>query len=75
MIQNTGETQHRKGEDVAAWFIDHDYDGRTFCVCQALFPGGKNPWEKLKNALRCTIDEEKFETLRTATSLPFRPHE
>ncbi|MDX2089784.1 MAG: site-specific DNA-methyltransferase [Kofleriaceae bacterium] len=71
---NTGETTHRSGEDVAAWFIDHDYDGRTFCVCQALFPGGgKNPWEKLQKALKGTIDEDKFETLRTATSLPFKP--
>ena len=71
---NSGETHHRSGEDVAAWFIDHDYDSRTFCVCQALFPGGgKNPWEKLQKALRGTIDEDKFETLRTATSLPFKP--
>lgn len=71
---NTGETHHRSGEDVAAWFIDHDYDGRTFCICQALFPGGgKNPWEKLQKALKGTIDEDKFETLRTATSLPFKP--
>lgn len=71
---NSGETTQRNGEDVAAWFIDHDYDGRTFCVCQALFPGGgKNPWEKLQKALKGTIDEDKFETLRTATSLPFKP--
>jgi adenine-specific DNA-methyltransferase len=71
---NSGETSHRSGDDVAAWFIDHDYDGRTFCICQALFPGGgKNPWEKLQKALRGTIHEDKFETLRTAKSLPFKP--
>jgi adenine-specific DNA-methyltransferase len=71
---NSGETEHRNGDEVAAWFVDHDYDGRTFCVCQALFPGsGKNPWEKLQKALKGTIDEDKFETLCTATSLPFKP--
>lgn len=50
----TGETAAKKGEDVAAWFVDHDYDGRTFCICQALFPGRgtKNPWEKLQKALK-----------------------
>jgi adenine-specific DNA-methyltransferase len=72
---NTGETRHSNGEDVAAWFVDHDYDSRTFCVCQALFPGGgaKNPWEKLQKALKGTIDEEKFEALRSTRSLPFKP--
>lgn len=71
---NSGETSHQSGEAVAAWFIDHDYDSRTFCICQALFPGGgKNPWEKLQKALRGTIQEDKFETLRTAKSLPFKP--
>jgi adenine-specific DNA-methyltransferase len=23
---------------VAAWFVDSDYDGRTFCITQAFFP-------------------------------------
>jgi adenine-specific DNA-methyltransferase len=71
----TGETVHDDGENVAAWFLDHDYDGRTFCVCQAFFPGGKrkNPWEKLQKALKGAIDEDKFETLRGTTSIPFKP--
>lgn len=70
----TGSTNHGKGDDVAAWFLDHDYDGRSFCICQALFPGRttKNPWEKLQKALKGTIDEEKFEQLRTTRSLPFK---
>jgi adenine-specific DNA-methyltransferase len=25
-------------ERIAAWFLDTDYDGRTFCICQAFFP-------------------------------------
>jgi adenine-specific DNA-methyltransferase len=71
---NTGETRHSRGDDVAAWFVDHDYDGRTFCICQAMFPGGgKNPWEKLQKALKGSIDEDKFAALRTTRSLPFKP--
>ena len=71
----TGETDQRKGEDVAAWFVDHDYDGRTFCICQAFFPARntKNPWEKLQKALKGSIDEDKFEALRGTRSLPFTP--
>jgi adenine-specific DNA-methyltransferase len=70
----TGETHHDSGDSVAAWFLDHDYDGRTFCICQAFFPAGKtkNPWEKLQKALKGSIDEEKFEALRSTTSIPFK---
>jgi adenine-specific DNA-methyltransferase len=71
----TGETSHDEGNSVAAWFLDHDFDGRTFCICQAFFPSGKakNPWEKLQKALKGSIDEQKFEALRTTTSIPFKP--
>jgi adenine-specific DNA-methyltransferase len=72
---HTGETHPETGENVAAWFVDHDYDGKTFCICQALFParGMKNPWEKLQKALKGSIDEETFEQLRSTRSLPFKP--
>ena len=35
---------------IAAWFLDTDYDGRTFCICQAFFPD-KKKWSKLAKAL------------------------
>jgi len=72
---HTGETQSSDGDRAAAWFLDQDYDGRTFCVSQAFFParGTKNPWEKLQKALRAAIDEERFEALRDTRSLPFKP--
>jgi adenine-specific DNA-methyltransferase len=71
----TGETSHDAGASVAAWFLDHNYDGRTFCICQAFFPGGKakNPWKKLQNALRGSVDPARFESLRGTTSIPFKP--
>ena len=35
-------TVNSAGADkVAAWFIDSDYDGRTFCITQAFFPDKK----------------------------------
>jgi adenine-specific DNA-methyltransferase len=37
-------------ERIAAWFLDTDYDGRTFCICQAFFPD-KGKWSKLAKAL------------------------
>ena len=33
-------------DKVAAWFVDSDYDGRTFCITQAFFPD-KNAWNKI----------------------------
>jgi adenine-specific DNA-methyltransferase len=62
----------RSTEDskVAAWFLDGDYDGRTFCVTQAFFPD-KSAWEKLSKALSGVVDPERFESLTGTTSLPF----
>jgi adenine-specific DNA-methyltransferase len=59
---------------VAAWFIDGDYDGRTFCVTQAFFPN-KDAWEKLAKALdnQGAVDSAVFEALSGTESLPFAP--
>jgi adenine-specific DNA-methyltransferase len=34
----TGEVHSERGENVAAWFLDTDYDGKTFKIAQAFFP-------------------------------------
>jgi adenine-specific DNA-methyltransferase len=70
---NTGELQQSRGEDVAAWFLDQDYDGYTFCISQAFFPANSEAWEKLERALKGSLDPEKFEALRGTVSLPFQP--
>jgi adenine-specific DNA-methyltransferase len=57
-------------EKVAAWFLDSDYDGRTFCITQAFFPD-KGAWEKLAKALGGVVDADRFEALSGTTSLPF----
>ncbi len=70
---NTGELHQSRGEDVAAWFLDQDYDGYTFCISQAFFPANTSAWEKLERALKGSLDPEKFEALRGTVSLSFQP--
>jgi hypothetical protein len=47
----------RVEDNVACWFIDTDYDGDSFFVRHAYFLGGKDPYEKLKTALKADVDE------------------
>jgi adenine-specific DNA-methyltransferase len=60
-----------RADKVAAWFLDGDYDGRTFCVTQAFFPD-RSACEKLSRALGGVVDAERFAALSGTTSLPFR---
>jgi adenine-specific DNA-methyltransferase len=49
----------------AAWLIDSDYDGWTFCITQAFLPD-RSAWDKLSRALNGpggVIDEERFAAL------------
>jgi adenine-specific DNA-methyltransferase len=59
-----------RADKVAAWFIDSDYDGRTFCITQAFFPD-KDAWSRLSAALKGVVDEEAFAALSGTVSLPF----
>jgi adenine-specific DNA-methyltransferase len=57
---------------MAAWFVDTDYDGRTFCICQAFFPD-RSKWNKLARALgdKGVIDEARFDELTGYRTLAF----
>ena len=59
-------------ERIAAWFVDTDYDGRTFCICQAFFPDWSK-WDRLARALgdKGVVEKERFERLSGFESLPF----
>ena len=57
-------------DKVAAWFVDSDYDGRTFCITQAFFPD-KSAWNKIARALKGVIDEDRFEQFSGTESFPF----
>lgn len=67
-----------KANKVAAWFIDTNYDGKTFCICQAFFPD-KDAWGKLAKALKedKSDDGSRFaavlDKMSGQSSLPFAP--
>ena len=69
-VSNTIVSESANG--VAAWFLDSDYDGRTFCISQAFFPDS-NAWDRLKRALKSVVDAEAFSAFSGTRSLPFPP--
>ncbi len=70
----TGEVRSSGGKellnDVAAWFVDHDYDEESFFVRQAYFVGD-DPYDGLKRALKAEIDESAWAELNSTVSRPF----
>ncbi len=68
----TGRVDSAHTGQIAAWFVDSDYDRRTFCICQAFFPN-VGAWDKIGRALRGKLDRDRLEALRGSVSLPFKP--
>ena len=66
----TMEIDSRAGLDVPAWFLDTDYNGLVFRVCQAFFPRTQ-AWDNLKRALKADFDESVWAHLAGDTSTPF----
>jgi adenine-specific DNA-methyltransferase len=71
----TGEVRSSSLDDIAAWFIDTDYDGESFFVRHAYFLGGNAPYTRLKTTLKAEIGEEAWATLYSAVSRPFEKPE
>ena len=70
----TMEADQRQGNDVPAWFLDTDYNGLSFHVCQAFFPR-TGAWDNLKKALKATHDDAVWEHLAGTKSAPFEAGE
>ncbi len=66
-----GEVRSASTDDLAAWFVDTDYDGRQFFVRHAYFTGGHRPYESLAKALKADIDPDAWSTLYGTKSRPF----
>jgi len=66
----TMEVQHRKGDDVAGWFLGRDYNGLCFHVSQAFFPR-TGAWENLKKALKGEYEETVWDHLAGTVSAAF----
>ena len=68
----TGEVRSDSADDVPCWFIDTEYDGESFFVRHAYFPGAStDPYKALKTTLKAEIDREAWESLRRDVSRPF----
>ena len=67
-------SDHREGNDIPAWFLDTDYNGLCFHVCQAFFPR-TSAWEGLKRSLRGEFDDSVWTHLSGTVSAPFEAGE
>lgn len=67
----TGEVRASGKDDIAAWFIDTDYNEESFFVRHAYFMGANDPYKALKTSLKAEIDAEAWATLYRDKSRPF----
>lgn len=69
----TGNVESGGKKNIAMWMLDTDYDNRSLFPSQVFFPmaGAKDGWAKLAKNLKAEIDEEKIDTFKGTTSLPF----
>lgn len=58
-------------DDLAAWFIDTNYDERSFFVAHAYFLDEKCPFDKFKKLLKAEIAEEAWDSMCSTVSRPF----
>ena len=68
---STGEVRADDVDGIALWMIDTEYDGESFFVRHAYFLGANDPYKALKTTLKAEIDEEAWDSLRSAVSRPF----
>ncbi|MGB1025667.1 MAG: DNA methyltransferase, partial [Rhodospirillaceae bacterium] len=67
----TSEVRASEKDDIAAWFIDTDYNEESFFVRHAYFLGANDPYKALKTSLKAEIDKEAWESLYRDVSRPF----
>ncbi len=70
----TMQVDHKRGDDVPAWFVDTDYNGLSFHVCQAFFPRTA-AWDNLKRSLKGEYEDSVWEHLARNVSVPFEAGE
>jgi adenine-specific DNA-methyltransferase len=67
------EVESAEADQIAAWFIDTDYNEESFFVRHAYFLGGgsNDPYRQLKTSLKAEIDAEAWQSLYSDISRPF----
>ena len=68
---NTGDIRSHETDQIAMWMIDTAYNEESFFVRDCYFTGGKDPFGRLKRALKADIDEEAWASLNRTESRPF----
>ena len=66
----TMETEHLRGDDVPAWFLDTDYNNLCFHVHQAFFPRTE-AWNNLRRALKADYEDAAWQHLAGRLSASF----
>jgi adenine-specific DNA-methyltransferase len=66
----TGKKQRTRSSNVAAWFLDTDYNDLCFYVSQAFFPRTA-AWDNLKRALKAQYEDSVWEHFAGTVSEPF----
>lgn len=69
----TGVVRSGSVSDIACWFIDSNYDQKSFFVRHAYFTGGNEPYESLAKTLRTEISLDAWTALYSNESQPFDP--
>jgi len=67
----SGEIRASDKDDIAAWFIDTNYNEESFFVRHAYFWGAQDPYSSLKRTLKIEIDQFAWDTLYNDHSRPF----
>jgi adenine-specific DNA-methyltransferase len=67
----TGVLRSSSVADIAAWFLDTDYDGDAFFVRHAYFTGTDDPYDRLRKALRADVSDEAWATVNSNVSRAF----
>ena len=66
-----GEIRSDDADNIACWFVDTDYNGESFFVRQAYFPGTNDPYKSLKTTLKAEVHQDAWESLNKTTSRAF----
>ncbi|MFN7971226.1 MAG: hypothetical protein U0166_02595 [Acidobacteriota bacterium] len=73
---NKNEVLPSSLDEVAAWFLDQDYDGRCLCLGQVFLPAEKGKaFDKLERALKGLVEEDAWEAMSGFESRPFQAGE
>jgi len=69
----TGLVESVNPDQISSWFIDEDFDMKTFFIHQIIFPTENKLTKKIKSELKTLLDTSKVQFLTGTQSLPFKP--